>query len=174
MSQLEFRTKIRTLQQQVGLMVQQIDRLEACIQELNPGLVMPPVSSDIISPEALAAVESGAVASAKDYVPPQDGNNAVEGMDRNNPDGLTPILPGDAPAPASPVYSKKHMGFGRWVIMVDGEVNTRMIGDHGQNPQPGEETDKKPDQRWWTKDGADEMIEAMASEDRMRAGEKAA
>ena len=41
MSDREFRQKIRTLQQQVGLLVQQVSRLENIVGDLNPGVAMP-------------------------------------------------------------------------------------------------------------------------------------
>jgi len=74
--------------------------------------------------------------------------------DRNDPDGLAIVgIPGDA----RDVYSAEHEGFGRWVLMKNGERMDNLLGDHPDNP------DGSPP-RWFTKSEAAKMAVALSED----------
>ncbi len=80
---------------------------------------------------------------------PAQVNNAVEGDEAPN-------------HPRVPEFKAKHQGGGRFVILKDGEMMDRLIGDHPKSRGMDEEGDGP--QHYFTKEGAADMVEQLIDE----------
>lgn len=166
------RIQIRQLHELTGELQRRVERLEALVLELNPGVVLGPLDSGVVSPEALAAFEAGLIASVADYVPA--GNNAVEGGEvveeipaepGSGPETAGEVETAAPPQPADAGYAALHKGRGRWVVTKGGEVMEALVGDFDSDDD---------DSYYFTKAGAAERCEDLTMEDEVRAEQRQA